>query len=90
MEPTQALREVYQDGLTVKTYNDWKSSLNKNSLSHISQKEMFDPIKKVVESRYAPFDPQRCKYKPLGPVTSSQKPAVRVVTLHSSSSLHRS
>lgn len=90
LEPSLALQEIYRDGLTVNTYNGWKSGLNKNSLSHISQKEMFDPIKSVVDRRYAPFDPQRCKYKPLGPVTQSQQNTTRAITLHSSSSLHLS
>jgi hypothetical protein len=73
------LHDVYRDGLTAKTYNDWKSTLSRNTVANISQKEMFDPIKGVVERRYAPFDPARCKYTYLGPVTNpiSDKNAYR-------------
>lgn len=64
------LEDVYRDGLTVQTFNDWKSSINKNSIINQSKKEMFDPIRGIVERRYAPYDPSRCKYKYLGPVTN--------------------
>ena len=68
------LESVYQEGLTVQSYNNWKSALNPNSVNNSSKKMVFDPVTCIVQSRYGlssakGFSNPKLKY--LGPVTNS-------------------